>query len=84
MRALIEEITYKNFQRVSDSNEIKALRNETEQNRKKLSKQLSRTKRKLVMRIIDEKDLVTELTNTQSFVVGLKLGLKIGYEVNRD
>jgi len=49
-----------------------------------LKNSLNKNQRKLLLRIIDEKDLLAEEQSICSFKEGVRLGLKIGYEANKD
>jgi len=53
-------------------------------NQNLLKKRLNKQERKYLLTLIDAKDLVTEEKSFDCFVQGFKLGLKIGYETNRD
>lgn len=84
MRELIEELIYRNFREVLNSNVIKELENTMEMNKKKVKQNLNKKQKKLLLRIGDANDLITEECSCRSFIAGFKMGLKIGYETNKE
>ena len=66
------------------SEDIKELEEDAKNNRNRLSKNLKKGHKKLLLRFEDSKDAINELNNIESFVAGFKIGLKIGYEVNTE
>jgi len=55
-----------------------------ENNKKLLKRKFSKRQKKLLIRIEDSKDSISEINSQHSFNIGLKLGLAIGYEVNTE
>lgn len=84
MIELMEDFIYKNYHKILNSDRIKTLENTAEMNKKYLQKNFSRHQKRLLLRIGDAKDLKAEICSHESFIAGFKMGLKIGYEVNKD
>ena len=63
---------------------IKELEADAENNRKRLSKNLKKSNKRILLRFEDAKDAIKELNNIEFFTAGFKIGLKIGYEVNAE
>ena len=62
---------------------LEKLKNEIENDKRRLKMNLSKQQKRLLLRIEDGKDAIAEEGNLGSFVAGFKIGLKIGYESNR-
>lgn len=61
---------------------LSELKREVEDCHKKLIEVLDKPKRKLVLRIIDAKDQITETLSIDSFIAGFQLASKLSYELN--
>lgn len=80
MDKVIENLfDYSNANRVVTCYEEKIIR-ETERNNILLKKHLSKQQKKLLLRIVDGKDLINEISSMNSFADGFKLGLRLGIE----
>jgi len=84
MMTLIEELADKNFQELLQLEKINKYESAAETNRKKLKNNLNKKQRKLLLGIVDAKDSIAEQCGYESFAAGFKLGLKIGYETNKN
>ena len=49
-----------------------------------LKKGFSKKRKKLLLKIMDAKDLLREESNLNSFISGFKIGLQVGYESNKN
>ena len=83
MKNILDELFYEHINKTKNSN----LANETyfrlDKNEKYLKSHLNKKERKLLLRIIDD-NLISEKISSTSFIEGFKLGLRIGYESNKD
>ncbi|MBE6012959.1 DUF6809 family protein [Anaeropeptidivorans aminofermentans] len=84
MRELMEALFYRKRQEAVKSDEIIFWEREIEQSKTKLKKNLTKNQKKLLLRIEDGKNLINEYDTMESFILGFKIGLKIGYEGNGD
>lgn len=66
------------------SEDIKEPELDLEINKRRLKQSLSKNQKKLLLRFEDGKDSINDLNKFESFTIGFKLGLSIGYEANRD
>ena len=66
------------------SEDVLKLEAGVENNRKWLCQNLGKGQKKLLLRLQDGKDSIREINSIQSFNIGFKLGLKIGYEINNE
>jgi len=81
----IFEILFYNFEKEKKYNEsINMLEIEIENNRKRLSGNLNKKQRKILLSIIDTKNFIKGESDLENFTEGFKLGLKIGYESNKN
>jgi len=84
MNNILEEL-FNNYTDLTEQKEsISQLTLEIENNKKWLKRNLNKRQKKLLLRIEDGKDLSSEIISKESFISGFKLGLKIGYEVNKE
>jgi len=81
MESMIEKIYDTYAEGKINSESIQKLAVEIETHKKQLKENLSKKQKKLLLRIEDEKELITEISNSVTFVAGFKMGLKIGYEL---
>jgi len=84
MDSIIEKVFYTYFDRKASDKSISKIKNEIEVIKKQLKKTFSKKQRKLLLRIEDKKDLINEISSSESFIAGFKIGLKVGFEVNED
>ena len=63
---------------------INKLEIEIENDRKRLKENLNKKQREILLRIIDTKNIIKEESDLENFTEGFKLGLKIGYESNKN
>lgn len=84
MKNVLEKMFYEYIKEAANSNFIEEAEDRLEDNKKLLEVHLNEGQKKLLLRVIDDKDLITEKTNLNSFIYGFKTGLKFGYEVNQD
>jgi len=63
---------------------ITKLNTRIENNERIIKVNMNKRERKILLRMIDAKDLISEERAKYSFIEGFKLGLKIGYAVNID
>ena len=82
MNELLENSFYSFFQG-NETENCREYARDSDLNRKLLRRRLSKNERKLLLRIIDANDSITEEKSFQCYLNGFKLGLKIGYETNR-
>lgn len=80
----MEELYYKKRQAAEKSEEILYWEKEIEESKIKLKKHFTKNQKKLLLRIEDGKNFIDESGNVESFILGFKVGLKIGYEGNKD
>lgn len=84
MKEFWEELFHKEIEEAAESDRISKLRKELEANMKYLKQSLNRNQMKLLLRIEDARNSITDESNLESFAAGFKTGLRIGYESNRD
>ena len=85
MMKSIFEILFSNLETEKKYSEsINRLEIETERNRKRLSQTLNRKQRKMLLSIVDTKNVIKTESDLENFTEGFKLGLKIGYESNKN
>lgn len=74
-----------NIELIQDETEsVRKVMESLELNQKLLKRYLNKNERRLLLRLIDAKDLIAEEKGLHSFINGFKLGLKIGYETNKN
>jgi len=84
MESIFETIFY-NWERKKKCNKaINNLKIETENSRKRLSQDLNKKQKRMLLNIVDAKDLINEENNLENFTEEFKLGLSIGYESNKN
>lgn len=64
--------------------ELDEQENEVEECHKALIAALEKTERKLVLRIIDAQDYITEQTSIDSFIAGFELAWRLSIELQND
>ena len=84
MGDFLGKFLYKYDYSMHNPESARKINNEIEIHRKQLKQHLNKEQRKLLLRIEDKNDLLIEKAHMESFVMGFKLGLKIGYETNKD
>lgn len=83
MERVLEKIFYEYMREEEMSNCVKEIDERLEKNKKIIGTHLNRKEKRLLLRITDDKDLITEEKSLNSFTYGFKLGVKIGYESNQ-
>jgi len=84
MNNILDKLFFDYVKKATKSESVRKLETEIENNKKWLKQDLSERQKKLLLRFEDKKDLIKELSNSESFAAGFKFGLKVGYEVNKD
>ena len=65
------------YEKFYEAPEFKETKEEIEEYHRRLIERLSKRDRRLVLRIIDRKDMIAEKLSYDSFVAGLRLGWKL-------
>ena len=84
MANILDELFYERINKAKKIDFTNELYIRLGKNEKHLKSYLNKKQKKLLLRIIDDKDLIKEEISSNSFIEGFKLGLKVGYESNRD
>ena len=84
MSKTLNKLFYHYTKKALQSKDINKLEAEIENKKKCLCQNLDKRQKELLINIEDKKDLINDLSNLESFSIGFKLGLKIGYEVNNE
>lgn len=83
MSNTLEEIFYEHIKNVKKSDCTNESYSRLEKNERNLKSHLNKKEKKLLLRIIDDKDLIKEEIVSNSFITGFKIGLQVGYESNK-
>ena len=84
LKNILEKSFYEDFKIIKQFDYINKLEKNIENNKNQLREHFNKKDKELLLRIIDAKDLKAEEMCLDSYIYGFKLGLKFGYEVNRE
>ena len=77
MKSTLAELYWRFYEMPKDTTESERIAS----NHRLLMKRLNRQNRKLVLRIIDDKDLICETVSLDSFIQGFRLGMMLTNEI---
>lgn len=83
MYKILNDIFINEYKHFEDLVEYKTELHKYRKNSKLLKNHISKNQKKILLRMIDSKDLMEYERGFNSFLFGFKIGLKFGYETNR-